>query len=71
LAEPLFQFAISGIYSLLLLSLTFNFLLSIRLHLIDRRVEDIDKRSLREVEKMEERLKMVKAELVERKGYLL
>jgi hypothetical protein len=71
MAEPLYQFAISGIYSLLLLSLVFNFLLSIRLHIIDRRVEDIDVRSLKEVEKMEERLKKVKEELVDKKGYLM
>jgi len=71
LPESLFQFAISGIYSLLLLSLTFNFLLSIRLHFIDKRVEDIDARSLKEVEKMEERLKLVKEELVQKKGYLM
>lgn len=69
--EDLFNLAITGIYSLLLLSLCFNFLLSIRLHLVDRRVEAIDRRSREEADRMDERMKTVKEELLHRKGYLM
>ncbi|MBI4345010.1 MAG: hypothetical protein HY555_05460 [Euryarchaeota archaeon] len=69
--EDLFNFALTGIYSLLLLSLCFNFLLSIRLHLVDRRVEAIDRRSREEADKMDERMRKVKDELLHRKGYLM
>lgn len=65
------SFVFSGIYSLLLLSLCFNFLLAIRMHILDKKIDGIDKRSREEVELMEKRLKFVKEQITEKKGLIL
>lgn len=67
----LYSFALTGIYSLLILSLCFNFLLSLKLHIVDKKVEEIDKRSREEAEAMDNRLKKVKEELLHRKGLVM
>ncbi|MFQ6135719.1 MAG: hypothetical protein ACE5PM_00870 [Candidatus Hydrothermarchaeales archaeon] len=69
--EDLMSFVFSGIYSLLLLSLCFNFLLAIRMHILDKKIDGIDKRSREEVELMEKRLKFVKEQITEKKGLIL
>ncbi len=65
------SFIISGIISLLILSLTFNFLLSIRLNNLDKKVERLDKRTREEADLIEKRLKVVKQQITQKKGILL
>ncbi len=65
------SFIISGIFSLLILSLTFNFLLSIRLNNLDKKVERLDKRTREEADLIEKRLKVVKQQITQKKGILL
>ena len=65
------SFIISGIISLLILSLTFNFLLSIRLSNLDKKVERLDKRTREEADLIEKRLKVVKQQITQKKGILL
>ncbi len=65
------SFIISGIFSLLILSLTFNFLLAIRLTNLDKKVDRLDKRSRAEADLIEKRLKVVKQQITQKKGMLL
>ncbi|MFQ5887948.1 MAG: hypothetical protein ACE5HY_04560 [Candidatus Hydrothermarchaeales archaeon] len=69
--EDILSFAFSGIFSLLILSLTFNFLLAIRLHLLDRKVDVMDKRSREEAKLIDKRLRVVKEQITKKKGILL
>lgn len=69
--DDLLSFVFSGIFSLLILSLTFNFLLAIRLHLLDKKVETIDQRSREESKLIEKRLRIVKEQITQKKGIIL
>jgi len=69
--EDVLSFAFSGIYSLLILSLTFNFALAIRVHILDRNVYDLDVRTKEEAKSIKRRMAKVKEEILERKGLVM
>jgi hypothetical protein len=69
--EDVLSFAFSGIYSLLILSLTFNFALAIRVHILDRKVYDLDVRTKEEAKSIKRRMAKVKEEILERKGLVM
>ncbi len=69
--EDILSFALYGIYTLLLLSLTFNFLLTIRLRGMHSRIAEAEKQSTEEARLMHERLLKVKNEILHRKGMVM
>jgi hypothetical protein len=71
MAEDLLNFALSGIYSLLILSLTFNFALSIKMHVLGKKVDELDQRSKDDAELIEKRMAKVKEEILQRKGLVM
>jgi len=57
--EELLSFAISGVYSLLILSLTFNFLLAVRLHQTERQIEGVEECSKADFKRIAKRLEVL------------
>lgn len=71
MVESILTFALAGIYMLLLISLTFNFLLAIRLQDVRGRVDEVERRSIEEAKIMEARLNKIKSEILHRKGLIM
>ncbi len=58
--EDLFRFAISGVYLLVLFSLTFNFVLARRMHSVEKRLSRMNKSTEADFEQIGARLKVLK-----------
>ncbi len=69
--EDIITIALIGIYTLLLISLTFNFVLAVTLRGVKGKVDEVEKRSLAEAEVMEARLNKIKEEILHRKGLVV
>ncbi len=71
MVEELLNIAFVGMYVLLLLSMSFNFLLATRLHGMIKEIAKAGDRSREDAERMEERMTRIKEEILHRKGLVM
>ncbi len=71
MVEEFLDIAFVGISALLLLGIGFNFVLAARLHSVAKDIASAGERSKDEAERMEERMKRIKEEILHRKGLVM